>query len=355
MRKVFRDLDHFADLMCGPLGRYVPTGPEQSEWAIEGMPLPHWRVQQVQVGAAATFAGVGKEDWITVALPLSDPRAIRIDGAQLADDQLVLVRGAQGHTYGAGAPTCWFTISIPTRGEGEHVLEPRSFPRRRNESLRIGLDGASRLREFFESFRAALSAGATDAAMALAAEDELRDRVSSALGGQIVGHESRTQHVGRPVIQRNHIIRRCLELLSGNDGLPVSIRDLCAAAAVPERTLRTAFTEYFGVGPMHLLKARQLHEVRRALLAADPSDHTVSGVAHSWGVWDLGHFSRRYRVLYAEMPSTTLARLPSKCDVTAARSPMSLDSWLAHALRYFATDAGYNLEKSTVREFLPRS
>jgi AraC-like DNA-binding protein len=343
MRTVFRDLDHFADLMCGTLGRYVPTGPEQSEWAIEGIPLPHWRVQQVQLGAAATFAGVGAEDWVTVALPLSDPQAIRINGAQLADDQLVLVRGAQGHTYGAVAPTCWFTISIPTRGAGEHVFEACSSPRRRNESLRIGLEGASRLREFFESFRAAFSAGVTDAAVAVAAEDELRDRVSSVLGGQIIVHDGRTQQVGRPVIQRNHIIRRCLELLSSKEGLPVSIRGLCAAAGVPERTLRSAFTEYFGVGPMHLLKARQLHEVRRALLAAEPSEHTVSGVAQSWGVWDLGHFSRRYRVLYAEMPSTTLARLPSKCDVTAARSPSSLDSWLAHALRYFATDAGYNL------------
>ena len=102
---MFRDLDHFAELMCGPLGRYVPTGPEQSEWAIDGMPLPHWRVQQVQLGAAATFAGVGEEGWLTVALPLSDPRAIRIDGAQLADDQVVLVRAGQGHTYGAAGPT----------------------------------------------------------------------------------------------------------------------------------------------------------------------------------------------------------------------------------------------------------
>jgi AraC-like DNA-binding protein len=136
--------------------------------------------------------------------------------------------------------------------------------------MRIGLDGANRLRGFFESFREALSAGVTDPAVALAAEDELRDRVSSVLGGQIAGDDGCTQHLGRPVIQRNHIIRRCLELLSSRDSLPLSMRDLCAAAGVPERTLRSAFTEYFGVGPMRLLKARQLQEVRRALLTADP-------------------------------------------------------------------------------------
>jgi hypothetical protein len=94
---------------------------------------------------------------------------------------------------------------------------------------------------------------------------------------------------------------------------------------------------------MHLLKARQLQEVRRALLAADPTEHTVSGVAQSWGVWDFGHFSRRYRALYAEMPSTTLARLQMKDSVAASRSPSSLDSWLEYALRYFAPGSLYDL------------
>jgi AraC family ethanolamine operon transcriptional activator len=337
-RRIFSDLDHFADLMCGPQGRYLPTGPEQAEWSIEDMPLPHWQVQQVQLGAAATFAGVGVNGWVTVAVPFSDPRTIRIDGGQLADDQVVLVRSGEGHTYGGVVPTRWFAVSAPIQGEGEHVLElgPRSAHRRRNSSLRIGLDSAIRLRAFFESFRKALAAGATDAAMVLAAEDELRDKISGLLEGQIAADAGRTQHLGRPVIQRSHLMRRCLELWSSKEGLPVTIRDLCEAAGVPERTLRSAFTEYFGVGPMHLLKARQLQEVRRALLVADPSEHTVSGVAQSWGVWDFGHFSRRYRALYAEMPSTTLARLSIKDGVAAQRSPSSLDSWLEYALRYFA-------------------
>jgi AraC family ethanolamine operon transcriptional activator len=344
-KRIFSDLDHFADLMCGPQGRYLPTGPEQSEWSIEEMLLPHWRVQQVQLGAAATFAGVGDEGWVTVALPLSDPRAIRVDGGQLADDQIVLVYGGQGHTSGALAPTRWFTISAPNVGAGEYVLELEPPPgrHRHDNSLRIGREGAIRLRAFFESFREALCAGVADVATLLAAEDELRDKVSSVLGPQTTGHNRRNQQVGRPVIQRNQLIRRSLELLSSKDGLPVRIQDLCDAAGVPERTLRSAFTEYFGVGPMHLLKARQLQEVRRALLAADPTEHTVSGVAQSWGVWDFGHFSRRYRALYAEMPSTTLARLQMKDSVAASRSPSSLDSWLEYALRYFAPGSLYDL------------
>ena len=115
----------------------------------------------------------------------------------------------------------------------------------------------------------------------------------------------------------------------------MNIRDLCAAAGVPERTLRNAFTEYFGVGPMHLLKARQLQEVRRVLLAAHSSTVTVSSVIQGFGVWDLGQFSRRYRAHYGEKPSATLARGPMMSDATAMHSPSPLDSWLEYALRYF--------------------
>jgi AraC family transcriptional regulator, ethanolamine operon transcriptional activator len=171
--------------------------------------------------------------------------------------------------------------------------------------------------------------------MAVAAEDELRDRVSNILEGYLAGPDERTHHVGRPALQRNHIISACLELMSIKDGTSLNIRNLCAAAGVPERTLRNAFTEYFGVGPMHLLKARQLQEVRRVLLAAHPSKLTVSSVIRGFGVWDLGQFSRRYRALYGEMPSATLARPPMMSDATAMHGSSSLDSWLEYALRYF--------------------
>jgi AraC-like DNA-binding protein len=59
-------------------------------------------------------------------------------------------------------------------------------------------------------------------------------------------------------------------LISESRGVPLFVNDVCRAAGVSERTLRNVFHEYVGVGPMRLLKVRQLHETRSALLAADP-------------------------------------------------------------------------------------
>jgi AraC family ethanolamine operon transcriptional activator len=54
------------------------------------------------------------------------------------------------------------------------------------------------------------------------------------------------------------------------------VEDLATAADVSERTLCTAFQEYFSVGPVRYLKLRTLHQVRCVLKTADPSLTTVT-------------------------------------------------------------------------------
>ncbi len=45
---------------------------------------------------------------------------------------------------------------------------------------------------------------------------------------------------------------------------------MAARAEVSERTLQTAFKEYFGVGPIRYLQLRQLRQINIALQAAQP-------------------------------------------------------------------------------------
>ena len=77
---------------------------------------------------------------------------------------------------------------------------------------------------------------------------------------------------------------------------------------VSERTLRTAFEEYFGVGPTKYLKIRTLHEARKALIAADPFATSVTDIAARLGIWEFGRFSHDYKTLFGELPSQTLRK-----------------------------------------------
>jgi AraC family ethanolamine operon transcriptional activator len=111
---------------------------------------------------------------------------------------------------------------------------------------------------------------------------------------------------GRPDVSRQEIIRHCKHLLEERNGRRVLVNELACWAGVSERTLRTAFNEYFGVGPVRYLLLRQLHQVNRALQTSDPCEELVTDVLFRHGVWELSRFARRYRQTFGELPSQTL-------------------------------------------------
>ena len=84
---------------------------------------------------------------------------------------------------------------------------------------------------------------------------------------------------------------------------------MAAVAGVSERTLRTAFNEYFGTGPVQYLRLRQLMHVHRGLAAADPDTVSVTDVLTYHGVWQWGRFAALYRRQFGELPSETLRRI----------------------------------------------
>jgi AraC family ethanolamine operon transcriptional activator len=138
------------------------------------------------------------------------------------------------------------------------------------------------------------------------------------LGSSIIGCERdrKIQPAGRPKLSRSEIIRRTEGILEDRDH--VSIPELATAAQVPERTLRKAFNEYFGVSPTRYLQLRNLHAIYRALRVAEPDETSVSQVFIAHGEWEFGRVAGRYRQLFGELPSETLRRRPSKLSGSAA-------------------------------------
>lgn len=106
------------------------------------------------------------------------------------------------------------------------------------------------------------------------------------------------------------IITKFEEFLDANPGRPFYLTEICAALGAPERTLRYACEEHFGMGPVRFLALRRMHLVRRALMAADHTETTVTHIATDHGFWELGRFATTYRTLFGETPSQTLRQPP---------------------------------------------
>lgn len=105
---------------------------------------------------------------------------------------------------------------------------------------------------------------------------------------------------------REAIVRRADELMRRRLREPVGALELCAALEVSDRTLRLAFRERFGMGPMVYFRAVRLNAVRSAL--REEPEEPIASLARRFGFHHLGHFAADYRRLFGELPRQTPRR-----------------------------------------------
>lgn len=261
---------------------------------------------------------------------MTDAKRIRIDGHRLHDNSYILLKQEQPFTFTGYDVTRWAGITLPMDhpcldAEALEATHSGDGPRTRTD-----LQHLDRLRMLIARICCGDPMVAlVDPVAASAAEEEIALATVRALE---VSTQERDRHVGRPQFSRRRVIARALDLIEANEGQPLFVEDLCRAAQVSERTLRNIFQEYFGVGPMRLLKVRQLREIRAALLIAHPRHDTVTQVAARFGIWDFSLFARNYKALFGESPSATLRTAHGSAD---ARNGLS---WLRYAARIFVDD-----------------
>jgi AraC-like DNA-binding protein len=124
----------------------------------------------------------------------------------------------------------------------------------------------------------------------------------------LVNSEVRTEGVPRG--HRAAIARRFAAAVEAYLDRPLLILDLCRMVGTTARTLNTLCQEQLGMSAQRFLTLRRLHLTRRALLRADRFSTTVTEVATSYGIWELGRFAVTYKSQFGESPSATLRRLP---------------------------------------------
>jgi AraC-like DNA-binding protein len=105
-------------------------------------------------------------------------------------------------------------------------------------------------------------------------------------------------------------LSRLEALLMANYHRPLHLAEICTTIGASERTLRECCEDQLGMGPVRYLWLRRMNLARRALLCGIPATTTVTEIAMAYGFWELGRFALRYRTLFGELPSASLARSP---------------------------------------------
>lgn len=102
------------------------------------------------------------------------------------------------------------------------------------------------------------------------------------------------------------MIRRAMEFIDENAGMPITVSDVAAAVGASARTLQRGFREHAGSGTLEYLARVRLENAHQELRRSSPETATVAAIASRWGFSNLGRFAARYRVAYGVLPGEAL-------------------------------------------------
>ncbi|MFE4951603.1 AraC family transcriptional regulator [Leifsonia sp. NPDC056665] len=102
------------------------------------------------------------------------------------------------------------------------------------------------------------------------------------------------------------VIRRAMDFIDENAGLPITVTDVAAAVGASARTLQRGFREHAGSSTLAYLARVRLENAHQELRRSGPETATVAAIAARWGFSNLGRFAARYRTVYGVLPGEAL-------------------------------------------------
>jgi AraC family transcriptional regulator, ethanolamine operon transcriptional activator len=119
-------------------------------------------------------------------------------------------------------------------------------------------------------------------------------------------HLQSPMHPGALASRRRAVVEQAESYVREHLDTRVPMSRLCRVVGLSERGLRNAFHSVRGMSPTQYMRSVRLRDVRRALSASEGSRATVTGIATTYGFYELGRFAGAYRAAFGEVPSETL-------------------------------------------------
>jgi len=243
-----------------------------------------------------------------ILMPTQNAHAMSANGRRLDHVSFMVLRPGGEFCFSATNFNRWINVFVPdellTGSDGSALADTGPSC----SLMRVPLHEAEKFRSAVEDLGLIVQRqpGAFDSSAAIRTTAR---KLAGAIRDVLRGELDVTTPPGRHEVPRRQIIRKAMDFVDQQADEYLVVEDLATAAGVSERTLRTAFQDYFSVGPVRYLKLRTLHQVRSALKAADPSITNVTEIATQFGVWHFGRFAQDYQFLFGELPSETLRQL----------------------------------------------
>ena len=304
----FSEFDEFAEAVSSFDGRILLTHPSIPKWSISHLDLDGVHIQTGALGSGNIVEGQSWDGYM-VYLPLHCAGKKILNGSEVSKDSLLIFEPCSEISLCSTAEHNWCSIFVPT-----DVWARAGYP------LKLSLGGEKGACQVTRPNRQLYMHGRSlvrDIQLAVTTcphfETTPAMKIAAAEAAKFVFRIAFESHIdepaetaGRPRVSRQEIIRRCNRLLDKSEDRHVSVGELTAAAGVSERTLETAFKEYFDEVPSRYLKLRRVKQIHSALRAAKVGEKSVTEVLADHGEWEFGRFAGIYSTLYGELPSQTL-------------------------------------------------
>lgn len=300
------DIDEQAALLRGWNQRYEQLSAGTFEGRVVAMDLGSVRVMREFTSRALHQVGALAHQEVAVGIAVAGHRHAMFCG-QVCDATQAMVFSGEGefqfHTP-EGMQMLDFVVdkdflqSFLTAPEQQALAAQNPLPHLRPASAAC----RQQLQQLVEDVSELLAHPDVDAAPLLGV---MAQEIATQVAG-LLAHSLQTDgDEPLPLQRRAQLVQRAREMVidSGAEGT-VTVEGLCQQLAVSRRALQYSFQDVLGMSPLGYLRAVRLNGARQAMKQCG----TVAEAATSWGFWHFGRFSKDYKALFGELPSTTLRR-----------------------------------------------
>ena len=309
-RAEFDDFDAFAETIGDVDMRLTLSSLEQVGWSIAQLELPvSLHIQLAIEGCGDVAEGAIQQGGLALFMMKSCEQSW-VNGLELGSGSLmVMPPGSDFHLQIPHAHE-WLSVTIP-----ETIMPRIAWLSEFIDSDRSDVRVLGPMNGFADELWALLIRILSCSASAPGVIDQsaAADAFSASLMACLNRLQSDTARDvktvrGRPSAIDQKTMSHIAGLIESQPYSVASVQDLVALSGISERTLQAAFNKYYGLSPTRYIQLRRLHQARKMLARVDDHEMTVSTVASSLGMWDLGRFAGRYRSVFGELPSVTLQR-----------------------------------------------